>query len=102
MRNNTDLSSYLKLSIQRALLGNITPNVRCVIAMLNNKNIQLFFYYDGEFTEYNKEIASEVETEVIADFEGDFTINTHMERLDYPQPIKIGNGYCVYLRKEKL
>lgn len=95
-----DLSNYLKLSLQRALLGNITPNIRCVAVILDAKNIQLSFYYDGEFTDCDEELASEVETEIIADFDDDFIISTHLERLDYPKPIKINNGYCVYLRKE--
>lgn len=94
--------NYLKLSLQRALLGNITSNLRCVIVTITNKSMQLFFYYDGEVTDSDEESASEVETEVIVDFDAEFTISTHVERLDSPNPIKVNNGYCVYLRKEEL
>lgn len=39
----SDLSVYLRLSLQRALLGNVTPNIRAVIAELSGKNISLLF-----------------------------------------------------------
>lgn len=98
---NDDFSTYLRLSAQRALLGNVTPNMRSTFVSIDNKNIQLFFYYDGVFTELDKETASYVETEIIADFDDDFTIESHVERLDFPEPIKIiNNGWCIYLRKE--
>ncbi|QBH95503.1 hypothetical protein EKN56_03220 [Limnobaculum zhutongyuii] len=98
---NDGFSAYLRLSAQRALLGNVTSNMRSVFVTITNKNMQLFFYFDGEFTELDKEIASYVETEIIADFDDDFTIKTYVERLDFPESIKIiNNGWCIYLRKE--
>ncbi len=42
MMNDIDLPSYLKLPLQRALLRNITSNIRCIAVSLDNKRIQLF------------------------------------------------------------
>ncbi len=41
----SDLSVYLRLSLQRALLGNVTPNIRAVITELSGKNISLLFLF---------------------------------------------------------
>lgn len=90
----------LKLSIQRALLGEITPNIRCVTINIINKKIELSFFIDGKVTEDDQENISCIETEVIADFEDNFDIKTNIKRIDYPYPIVIEHGYCVYRRKE--
>lgn len=96
----SDLSVYLRLSLQRALLGNVTPNIRAVIAELSGKNISLLFYFEGEVDDDDEELASVIETEIIADFDDDFTVDTTVQRLDYPQRIKNTKGLLVYLRKE--
>ncbi|WHP32245.1 hypothetical protein QMG90_04745 [Trabulsiella odontotermitis] len=97
---SSDLSSYVRLSLQRALLGNVTPNIRAVVVELKNKNISLLFYFDGEPNDDDEELVSVVETEVIADFDEDFVIEAIATRLDYPQPIKNTNGMLVFLRNE--
>ncbi|ATM95615.1 Uncharacterised protein [Yersinia frederiksenii] len=43
MKDSIDFINFFKLSIQRALLGNITHNVRAIIAELRQNDIQLFF-----------------------------------------------------------
>jgi len=98
--NINELEVYLKLSLQRALLGNVTSNIRGVVALLDDNQIYLTFYYDGEISESDEEIASEIETEVIADFDDKYTIDTQVKRFDSPQRIKLDKGFLVYLRKE--
>ncbi|MDN0117881.1 hypothetical protein QVN83_02675 [Yersinia frederiksenii] len=100
MKDSIDFINFFKLSIQRALLGNITHNVRAIIAELRQNDIQLFFYYDGEIQESDKETASEIESEIIADFDDNCNIDLNIRRLDYPKLINHVNGICVYLRKE--
>lgn len=100
MKISIDLINFFKLSIQRALLGNITYNIRAIIAELGEDDIQLFFYYDGEIQEDDEENASEIGTEVIADFDDGYNIDVNVRRLDYPKPIHHSDGICVYLRKE--
>lgn len=36
----------------------------------------------------------------MADFDEHCNFDVSIIRLDYPNPIKNGNGFCVYLRKE--
>ena len=100
MKKVTDLNNYFKLSLQRALLGNVTNNMRAIIAELSGNDIKLFFYYDGEPHENDEEIVSEIETEVMANFDEDYNFDVNIIRLDYPKPIKNGSGFCVYLRRE--
>lgn len=95
-----ELVSYIKLSLQRALLGNVTPNIRAVVVDIEEKKITLLFYFDGETDGDDEELASVVETEVIADFDKVYSIDTKVQRLDRPQVIKNNNGILVYLRKE--
>ena len=100
MKKITNLNNYFKLSIQRALLGNVTSNMRAIMAEVSENDIRLFFYYDGEVHENDEEIVSEIETEVIADFDENCNFDVNIIRLDYPFPIKNRSGFCVYLRKE--
>ncbi|WP_241597610.1 hypothetical protein [Rosenbergiella epipactidis] len=100
MKESIDFINFFKLSIQRALLGNITHNVRAIVAELKQDDIQLFFYYDDEVQENDEETASEIGTEIIADFGDNCNIDVNVRRLDYPEPINHTNGVCVYLRKE--
>lgn len=85
-------------------MGNVTPNIRAVIAELSGKNISLLFYFEGEgegeVDDDDEELVSIIETEIIADFDDDFTVDTTVQRLDSPQRIKNTNGLLVYLRKE--
>ncbi|MDF7675809.1 hypothetical protein PT286_03555 [Neisseriaceae bacterium ESL0693] len=90
----------LRLSIQSALIGEITPNIRRVIVNIIEKKIKLFFFIDGEVTEDMEEEISCIETEVIADFEQGYTIETTIKRVDFPIEINISQGYCVYGKKE--
>ncbi|WP_333501113.1 hypothetical protein [Kluyvera genomosp. 2] len=95
-----DLNSYLRLSVQRTLLGNLAPNIRAVVAKISGKNIGLLFYFEGQVGDDDEELVSVIETEVIADFDENFIVDTTIQRLDYPQPINNINGLLVYLRKE--
>ncbi|OON33566.1 hypothetical protein BTJ39_23940 [Izhakiella australiensis] len=96
----TELTNYFKLSIQRALLGNVTSNMRSIVAEVKNGNIQLFFYFDGEILDDDEETASQIGTEVIADFDDSFNLDVNIRRLDYPDPLRHASGICIFLRKE--
>ncbi|WHQ76816.1 hypothetical protein [Pantoea sp. Lij88] len=92
-------NDYFKLSAQRALLGNITNNIRAISALLEGDDITLKFFYDGIISEDDEENASIVETKIIADLDDSSVVHTVVTRLDYPEPIKC-NGFLLYLRKE--
>lgn len=98
--SQNDSTVYLKLSLQRALLGNVTPNIRAVLAELEDKKISIVFYFDGAVSDGDEGLVSVVETEVMADYDEKYDVEAIIHRLDYPGPIISANGYLVYLRKE--
>lgn len=89
-------------SIQRALLGAVTPNLRAVdIVIENEQRFDVIFYYDKEISEDEEELSSLVETEFISDFsEPDYQTNRILRVLQYPNKIP-QNGFLVYKRYEK-
>jgi hypothetical protein len=91
--------AYAKLSLQRALLGAVTPTLRAVSVDVDEKAKKLFisFFYDGEITDDIFDIASTAIAEV--DVPGYYELDECFERLDFPEKIPV-RGQLVYLRKE--
>ena len=58
----------LQLSLQRALLGEITPNIRGITCACNESVIVVRCYFAGEITEEDEDSMDCVATEVISDF----------------------------------
>lgn len=56
------------LSVVRALLGAVTPEVRRVGFLLNGPKIQLFCIYDGAPSESLSEEMNDVWAEILGDF----------------------------------
>ncbi len=73
----------LRLSIQRALLGAVTSNLRMVTAEGDDEEIRLYFYYHGEISEEVNELAEVAATEVISDFPKQM-LDLKILRLDAP------------------
>lgn len=88
-----------RLSIQRALLGKVVPALRAVVFSLEGVNVEVRFYFDGFISEVDKESASVVETEILADYEESVRVEVRCIRLDSPEPINDG-GVWVYQRRE--
>lgn len=98
----TDISMdivSLRLSAMRALWGVITPNVRKVFIQEKDNIISLYFYYDSEPSEMEKELSEDAATEVIADFAEPFLIECNREISAYPTQIN-GIGHLIYSRFE--
>ncbi len=94
-------SERLELSAQRALFDRIKSNVRLIsIGVVDGTTITLFFYYDGEPSEEDEELAGDAGAEVIASFPQYF-IDWKLIRVDYPTPIVPAGDYIVYARYEK-
>ena len=68
MNDSWELRVRLLLSIQRALLGEVTPNIRAVTAQIDVQTIVLRWIIDGEISDSFKLDLSAVSTEVVADF----------------------------------
>ena len=58
----------LKLSAQRALLGEVAPNLRALTAGLEGPKILVWAYYDPPATDLEIERVSCIAAEIIADF----------------------------------
>lgn len=77
---------YILCSIQRALLGYITPNLRAVYVEIESQNsCQLVFYYDKVLSEEEEELASLVDTEFISDFPSDYETDCTIKVVSYPK-----------------
>lgn len=87
------------LSMTRALLGEVSPNLRKATIKWDNKKIHLYFYYDGEISEDDNESAEFVLTEVIADFPK-YEFGIDILRCDYPQKPPEDEGEIIYFRRE--
>lgn len=61
---------YLLWSLQRALLGEVTPELRGVTARIEGREVFSRFLFDVEITPEISERVSDAETEVIADYGG--------------------------------
>ena len=88
-----------RLSIQRALLGEVLPELRAVVFSIEAKTVDVRFYFDGIVSEGAEESASCVETEILADYDPEDTVTIHCIRSDYPTQVD-DNGVWVYRRKE--
>jgi len=91
--------AYARLSIQKALLGVVTPSLRAVTIDVDEKKNKLFisFFYEGDITDELFDLASTAIAEV--DVPGYCELDDQIQRLDSPAKIPI-KGQLVYLRKE--
>jgi len=89
---------YPVLSVQRALIGAVTPNLRGVFVGDVMGSYILTFCYNQEPSSEEEELASVVDTEFIADFPDS---QTEFKMIITPYPQKIfAEGHCVYRRYE--
>lgn len=96
------INTTLLLSLQSALLGMITPNIRAVYAHGTDSLVTLYFIFDGHITREEIEEASCIETEVSVDFmtlDETVPFETRCLQVDYPTPVTCP-GVCAYRRKE--
>ena len=90
----------IRLSVQRALLGHVTPNLRAVYIKCIDDCIQLIFYYDHSPSEEEQERADFADTEFIADFPSpEYKTDFQVITISYPHMIP-KDGVCVYKRYE--
>ena len=97
-----NLRTEITMSLVRALWGEISPEVRAVLARIDGPSgFSVEFYVDAEVTAQFVDDASCIETEIVADFPAAFTISHRVIRLDAPGEIPVGDAVLVYLRKER-
>ena len=90
------------LSVQRAVRGQITPNLRAVNVEYGAEYINLYFYYDQEPSEFETETAEVVATEVFVDFDHIIsTMKVIVDKIHLPYPHRIPKkGLLVFYRYE--
>ena len=95
-----ELRVRLLLANQRALIGEVTPNIRAVTAGIDESTITLRWIIDGEISDDLRMDLSAVGAEVVADFDT-HQIDEECIRSDAPLPIdELFLDHVVYKRKE--
>lgn len=96
MRNRKD---EVLVAMQQALLGEVSARLRAVAVFYDDESIEFTCYFDGNISEEDQESMSCVETELMAVFPGNHSINYSLHRIDYPGLIP-KDGIWVFLRRE--
>lgn len=92
----------ITLAFQKALIGEITPNIRAIYIKLAGNTINTIFFYNNKITDEDQENMSNITTEVIANF-NDYFIDEKAIRIDYPKLFSLGSEYVlIYKPKEKI
>jgi hypothetical protein len=81
---NPPTRAELLLSLQRALLGEVSPALRGVSPRLGGEGLEIWFYLDGPVSGEDRESASCVTSEVAADFPVLSRVEERVERVDAP------------------
>src|ERR1700722_7689421 len=95
------ISAKICLSIQRALLGVVTPSLRRVSFTLMDHLITVYFIYDEEITELEEELPGGAEAEMIADFPGAYMRCLNLKREPFSKKIS-SEGQIVFNRYEEI
>lgn len=100
-QNNDNVPSFrvkVLLSILFGLIGEVSPSLRAMRVKWDQKTIYLYFYYDGEISEEDRESAELIGTSIIANF-SEHSLDVNILRLDYPKAIP-AEGELVFKRRE--
>ncbi len=90
----------LRLSSQRALLGNIPTTLRSASVEYRDTEIACRFVFDGEPSEYDRELLSCAASEIIADYNDPYTISEEYLAVQYPSEMKYLQ-HIVFARHER-
>ena len=89
------------LSLQRALLGAVTPALRACGFTLDKSSLAVTFVFDGAPTEDDIEAIQMATTELISDFPEELYLQEQVMRVDSPAPVPQSKlGRLVFLRRE--
>lgn len=64
--NNTELRVRVLLTMQVALLGMVTANMRSVLVSWTETNVNIRIVFEGAVSPADNELASEIESEVMS------------------------------------
>ena len=95
----TDMRTLLGMSLQRALLGQIPPELRGLEVRAADDHADLLFYFDGDPSAEDAEIMADVETEVLADVPDTYGVESRP--IAVPRGTALPTtGFWVYRRRE--
>ena len=93
--------SEFLLAAQRAILGEVTPNVRSVSGDITEPVISVRYIIDGEITEHDRDRLSCTATEIIAATLAPWMLDEQIIRVDQSEPISAHElPLLVYRRHE--
>jgi hypothetical protein len=96
-----DEDGVIRLSVMRALWGEIFPETRAVICSVHPGDILFIeFYIDGEVSNEVIESASCVEAEVTSDLYDRYSVEHEIIRLDTVNKIPMLDKLVIFLRRE--
>ena len=99
-KDKGDVRTLALLSVQRALWGRVTPNLRGVGVSWSADAVRCRFVYSGAVDE-ELELLGEAETEMIADMPGDTEVAFTVEVDGQPGHLELASGeWWAYLRYE--
>jgi hypothetical protein len=102
LANEIELRQRVLLSMQRALLGEVTPDLRGVTAGWDTTRLDAIFVYDGVVTELVTEAVAVIETQVIADFFPELAVRFVAVRSPVPSDLNhFARRAWVYRRREQ-
>lgn len=91
------------LSIGDSLLGNVSPSLRAITVkvakeVLDQKRVNINFYYDGEISEIDKNLANNAISQIKQDFLGfEPRFEIQILRLDYPSKVPVNENEDIYI-----
>ena len=98
--NQIELRTSVLLSIQAALLGEITPNIRGITCAWSESTITIHCLFENEITEEDEDSMDCVATDIIANFT-EHTIDLQCITVNMSESLaQHGLSAWVYMRKE--
>jgi hypothetical protein len=84
--DENELRIVVALSLQSALVGRVSPNLRAVAAGwdLARRTVRIRCYFDGPISEDDIDRMVDVQIEVYAQFSDDYRVELETERHDAP------------------
>lgn len=90
------------LTLNRALWGRVSPQLRKAVISWNNRKGLLVFYYDGKISEEDRQLSESVRNEFL-DYYPDYELQLEIIRLDLPHWLpRNDEERPLYRRRESL
>jgi hypothetical protein len=87
--SETSLRALAFLSVQRALVGAVSPEIRAVSIDLSQGKIIITVYHNGQASDDLYETVAVIVTEVLADFREGQEVVSSVVRVDEPESVPL-------------